>query len=204
MLCFLLLLAVPTGFAQDDALALLRRISQKYEAYPAFEVSFDYQMRLAGADLSESIQGKATVQQNNYLLDLGDVKIYANGEATWTYQVEINEVTITPPAQNDALDFQDLLSLYKKDYKARILPLTPDGAWTTIELVPQNINQALFKIQVRVHSTQDTIQQLRLFYKDGTRYTYVLQKLNKLPKQSPSTFVFPRKKYPQAEIIDLR
>ena len=192
-------------YAQSkDATALLKRVSSNYERLEAFEVNFSYEIEVTAADVLEKIEGKAVIQKDNYILDLDVVKIYCDGISMWTYQQEINEVTITKPTVGDELSFENLFKLYGDDYKARILPLTPDKAWKTIELAPKDVSKEIFKIQIRVNSSSETIERLRLFYKDGTRYTYTLTLYKPIPSQNKSAFAFPKAQYPSASIIDLR
>lgn len=74
---------------------LLGRVSKKYTSMPAIQLRFSYELKQAGLDFSDQIHGEALLQRQMYRIDLGDQRILCDGQSTWTYIPELQEVTIT-------------------------------------------------------------------------------------------------------------
>jgi len=71
-----------------------------------------------------------------------------------------------------------------------------------IELTPTDKTKPFFKILLYVNN--NTIVSTKLFEKTGNRYTYSTSSLVPNGNIPDATFVFDAKKFPGAEVVDLR
>ena len=71
-----------------------------------------------------------------------------------------------------------------------------------IELTPTDKTKPFFKILLYVNN--NTIVSTKLFEKTGNRYTYSTSGLVTNGNIPDATFVFDAKKFPGAEVVDLR
>ena len=64
--------------------------------------------------------------------------------------------------------------------------------------------KTLFKVLLYVDKASSTITGAKLFEKAGNRYNYSVSNLNGKANIADAQFVFDAKKYPGAEVVDLR
>ena len=190
------ILRVYTQSSQD----LLEQIAEKYQAMEAFSVQFTYEMHHPQLNITDSFTGKAFVQDTMYVLDLQTQQILSNGEALWTYIQESQEVTITSIDEESELNIQNLLNMYKGNFDSRLL--SEEGISRRIELVSKQKDSPLFKAQLLVDTEDMLLQEAKLFYKDGSRFTYTMYDL-KIEKAQPKSY-FSFQVTEQQTVIDLR
>ena len=189
---------------QAPVVALLERASREYLSAEAFRVDFSYETSFSSDDIIDVWEGTAIIQQNMYHIDMRSTEIYVDGETQWTYLKKENEVMIQGVERGDFADLRSFFDLYIYDdkYLYKLLPLTPDKKWKTIELTPKEADKDLFKIQLRL--VEEKIRRVRIYYKDGTRHTYTFQNFRILRLSEAVRFRFPMAKYPDVEVVDLR
>jgi outer membrane lipoprotein carrier protein len=73
-----------------------------------------------------------------------------------------------------------------------------------VELTPIDKSKPFFKVLVFIDKANSTIVSTKLFEKSGNRVTYNLSNLNGNAKFTDAQFVFDAKKFPGAEVVDLR
>ena len=203
ILFLFLFLCLRFSYAQQkDPHQLLKQVSKKYRSMPALLLRFSYAIHQAGLDFSDQVQGSALIQQDMYKIDIGDQRIGCDGSSTWTYIPELNEVTITKTSPENSLNLDILFNLYQEKYNYR--SLGTQGTRSTIELTPKDKEEELFKIQVHMNTSSVHLEQVKLFYKDGSRYTYVIKGIEEQPLQPEASFRFQSERGQQVEVIDLR
>ncbi|MNY31835.1 lipoprotein chaperone [compost metagenome] len=72
-----------------------------------------------------------------------------------------------------------------------------------IDLVPV-VTKQFSKIELSVDKKQKQLKQIKIFDKNGNRYTYKVKTFVQNPKVDDAFFAFDKKKYPGVEVVDLR
>ncbi|MEN7550174.1 outer membrane lipoprotein carrier protein LolA [Rapidithrix thailandica] len=198
-------------FAQNtkdpQALKVLDAMSAKYKQIPAFTAQFKYQLENTATKQKESMEGKITVKDNQYHLDMGDQEIFNNQKTVWTYIKSINEVTITEYEPDpEEVNITDLHSIYKDGYKYRLNgnEKVNNKDCSIVELHPEDRNLSFFQITLYISKSDNTIQQWKIFEKNGRSYEFLVKNFTSNVSVSDSDFVFNKSKYPGVEEIDLR
>ncbi|HNG88607.1 MAG TPA: outer-membrane lipoprotein carrier protein LolA, partial [Saprospiraceae bacterium] len=75
---------------------------------------------------------------------------------------------------------------------------------TQIEFKPKDKKSEYSKLRIAIDEKAGTIQSVKAFGKDGSRYTFAITRLSPNKKFSADYFTFDSKKYPGVKVEDLR
>ena len=83
---------------------------------------------------------------------------------------------------------------------------TTDGkkVLTQIEFKPKDKKSDYSKLRVTLDEKLGTIEEVKAFAKDGSRYAFTINKLTPNKKFAAAYFTFDTKKYPGVRVEDLR
>ncbi len=200
----------PAEKSDPEAKKILDKIRKKYEGYKTLEAAFALTIEVPGQP-TEVQKGTVGQEGVKFRLDMDQQVIVSDGQATWLYQKKNNEVQINnaEPAGSDNgfLTPKDLLNRYQKgDYLYSVVDKVTAGGkrLTQIEFKPKSKKSEYSKLRISIDEKAGTIQSIKAFAKDGSRYTFAISRL--LPNQTFSAdyFAFDAKKYPGVKVEDLR
>jgi len=210
------ILSAQTGKApaeQNDPAAkkILDKIRKKYEGYKSLEASFALIIELPGQ--KQEVQ-KGTIAQDGdtkFRLEMNEQVIISDGKTTWVYLKKNNEVQINDAdpkdLENGFLTPKDLLKRYQKgDYLYALTDKTTEGGklLSHIEFKPKEKNSEYSKLRISIDEKASSIQSVKAFGKDGSRYTFAISKLTPNKQFAADHFTFDVKKYPGVKVEDLR
>ncbi len=196
--------------SDPEAKKVLDKIRKKYDAYKTIEAAFTLTIEVTGQNTEVQ---KGTIAQSGdqmFRLEMDDQVIVSDGKTTWVYQKKNNEVQINdaePGGQSEFMTPKELLRRYQKgDYLYAITEKTTVGGklLTHIEFKPVNRNSEYFKLRVSVDEKALTIESIKAFSKDGSRYTFKITRLSPNKVYAADYFTLDPKKYPGARVEDLR
>lgn len=193
-----------TAFAQYDpaALKILDAMSSKYKSAPAFSANFKQNLKNPTAGLDESIEGKIAVKKDKYLLEVSGQFVYNNGVDVYTYNPEINEVTIAAYDRGEEeISLNNIYDIYKTGFKYGIYEVV-QGV-TYIDLDPEDrSDKSYFKIRMEIDG-QDKLQAFSVFEPSGNVYRYIISEFQERGDLTDDSFVFDiRKHTDDPEVID--
>ncbi len=201
------LLASATASAQNDpaALSVLDRFSSAALSAPSVTIDFDFVISDLTDDSETTDGGRIVLSNDRYRLGMDDYIVWFNGETSWNYLVNEEEVTITKPGEDDVSFLtrpSSIFSMYKNGFKTRLVDETAQ-AWV-IDLYPEEPDTDL--IRVRLTILKNSLNPASIEYKNrsGITYTVKVKSYDLKKKYDPSFFSFVRSEYKNAEIIDLR
>ncbi len=218
LLVSFLLLGVLTAGAQTtaapeksdpEARKILDRIRKKYDGYKTLEATFTLTIEVT-AQPKEIQNGSVGQQGNKFRLDMDQQIIVSDGKTTWVYLKKNKEIQINDTDPNDANGFltpKDLLRRYEKgDYLFAITDKIAEKGrvLTQIEFKPKDKNSEYFKIRVSIDEKAGTIESIKAFAKDGSRYTFQVTRLSPNKTFSSDYFQLDPAKYPGTHVEDLR
>lgn len=195
------------------AKAVLDAASAKFKTFNSFKATFTYiHTNAAVPEMNEEWKGSVTAKGSNYYLwtDMGMERFF-NGELTWIYFSDDEEVTIYAEDEDEeSLDVSKMVDMYKSGHKyvhvgeekingvlCDIIDLEPD-------LTPEERKTSqVFKIRVHIERSSKILRQWKVFEKNGNRYTTVIDKFTVNPIVSSSTFTFDVSKHPGVTVTDL-
>ncbi len=191
--------------SDKEAFSILDRFSARARNAPSVSMKFDMITVNQAEGTTARVSGSAIINHDKYRLDLKDNIIWFNGEQSWNYLPNENEVTISRPDKKDD-SFQShpsaLFSMYRKGYKTRLLEDNQDSY--LIDLYPEDINSDHIRIRLSLTKPALDLKSLEYKYKNGITVTLDINSFDLKQKPDPSAFVFSPGKYSGVEIVDLR
>lgn len=202
------LLTLPV-FAQKQAQAklMLDKTAAAFEKAGGVEAGFSVQAFNKGNSLGTA-SGVIKLKGDKFLLKTAETISWFDGKTQWSYLAGNDEVNISTPteAELQGMNPYALLYLYKKgfDYKLGTVNRFRDKPVSEIILTAMDKKQDLSRIVLYV--TKDTYQPVYIAVeqRDGSRSEITITGYQTGLKLDDSVFVFDKKQYPTAEVIDLR
>jgi len=195
------------SFAQDDPSAgkLLDRLSQKYRSFASYEANITQRLSNTTEGLNESMAGSLTVKGNQYLLSFGPQEVANDGMKVYVYLKELDEVTIDYYyEENNNFSIASIAYFDKDHYTYRGVGNTQVNgvSCALIDLVPKEQHAQFFRIQMAI-SDDALLQQVQMWDRSGTSYTYTFSNIKTNLQISDKLFQFNEKTHPGATITDL-
>ena len=195
-----------------DSKAILDEMRAKYTAYKSIEVDFTLTIDIPEQD-PEIQNGTISQRGDAYNMALETQRIISDGTTLWYHVITNNEVQINTVDPEEEEDEDDMLSPknFLKFYDSENFICAPvingveDGVnvrW--IELKPTDADAEYFKMRLSLDARKPELREIKAFSRDGSRYTFKLNKLisNKIFKDSH--FTFDASKFPGIRMEDLR
>ena len=208
LLLFAATLALPAAAQQDPkAGKILDQMSAKYQALKAFQANFTQTLENPSAKVKQNINGDITVSGQKFRLKISGQEVINDGKTTWTYLKNENEVNISdsdPDAQE--MSPSQIYTMYKKGYKYTYVQQVTEGGepLDVIELVPENRQNDLFKVRLKVRKKDASVKSWQMFKKNGNQYTFFIKNFKPNPPTDAATFAFDKAKYKGVKVVDLR
>ncbi|MDR2980013.1 MAG: outer membrane lipoprotein carrier protein LolA [Bacteroidales bacterium] len=202
----LITLSIQAQHLYSDANAILDKLSIQYKEYPSVGIQFTMRIE-ENKQITGKTNGEVLIKENMYKMTIPGQQIYCDGEMIWTYQKEVNEISIFEYDETDETMINPikLLNNWKKNYTAKFIreETVNNRKLTLIDVTPIK-QQSYFKIRIFVDEAKNEIVGFTLYEKDNSIYLYNFDKT--ITTQTPKKMDFQLKTadYPGAEINDMR
>jgi Outer membrane lipoprotein-sorting protein len=203
------------AYSQDDAKSkeILAKVTSTNNSYKTIKV--EYKLTTSSMQNGEmhTENGLLLMKGDKYHLTLTNSDITFDGKSIYTYLKEANEINITKPEPSkvDKGDFffsnpRDIFKGYNKNFKSTFIKETNVNGTICYELDLYPIDLKTKYLRIRMHIKKSTYQiaDVKLFFKDGTQYFIEFSNFVVNSELSDKEFVFDEKKYPKAEVNDMR
>ena len=213
---FLLVITSYTLFAQSKSLGtndpsakkILDAVSSKFKSFKSVQAKFSLKIENASGKALGNKTGTVFMKGSKYHISVTGQEIFSDGNNVSTFDKAANEITITKidPSANSLTPQKLFTNFYDKDFLYKLNGETTVGGKKIqeLELTPIDKSKPFFKVLVYVDKASQTISSTKVFEKAGNKYTYSVASMNTATPVSDTQFVFDAKKYPGAEVVDLR
>ncbi len=201
-------------YAQEDtkAKAILDELSKKTKAHKTIYAEFEFSLENEAEKVSETQKGFIYSKGEKYYLSLGGQEIICDGKTIWTYMKDAKEVQISDvPAEGesteDYIDPNKIFTIYETGFNYKhIKTLEKNGkTYELINLYPKKpAEKPYHTVRLSIDKTEMIINKIMIKGKDGSTYTYSINKFEADKTMDDSKFVFDTTKHPDVEVIDLR
>jgi len=207
------------GFGQSTMLSkkdndpkakqILDKLKKQYDSYKTMEVSFELDLELVGRP-SEKQTGVFIQDGKKFQIKMQDQEIYTDAKSVWLYQKRNKEVQISDFDENETNEImspKQMMNLYNRgDFIYAILEERKSGGafLADIEFKPINKNSDYTKMRLTVNKNANKMVSLRVFSRDGSKYTLKITNLKYNKKYEPAMFSFNPKAVTGIHIEDLR
>ena len=195
--------------SDPQAMDILSKISKRYKEKTAHKIDFSLEIELP-AQGKETQKGMLLQQGENFSLDMDGRTIISDGETVWMYMADLNEVQINDADFDDEGEFttpSDIFDLHNSgDYVFAVSnQFEEEGvAITQIEGKPLDEESDYSKMRLTVINKGLGVKRLKIFSKDGSRFTMNILKHNDGWSPPVGTFSFDASKYEGVHVEDLR
>ncbi len=190
--------------AQTDkkAESILNEVSSTTKSYKTIRIEFTYKMENVSQKINDSYKGVLVSKGNKYKLTVSGQEVICDGKTVWTFLKDVNEVQINNlSVSEESINPSNLLSTYTKNFKSKLVKETPQQQ--IIELTPiqkKNFN----KVKVTIDKAKKMINTLAIYDKNGSVYSYIVNKMEVNQNFYDSMFTFRSADHPGVEEIDMR
>ncbi|MBK9734185.1 MAG: outer membrane lipoprotein carrier protein LolA [Saprospiraceae bacterium] len=188
---------------------ILDRLKKQYDGYKSMEVKFEMELELPNQ--KKEIQLGTVIQDGKkYTIKMADQEIYSDGKTVWIYLKKNKEVQISNIDEletSDVLSPKQMMRLYEKgEFIYTIVEERIEGQkkLVDIEFKPVSKKSEYTKMRLTVDKKSNNMISLRVFSRDGSRYTLKVSDIISNKKYEPGIFVFNPKTVPDIHIEDLR
>ena len=194
------------------AKAILDKMKTRYQGYATLGADFTLLIDLPGEELVTQ-RGALKQQGDKFRLDLDQQAIISNGETVWLYlknnqEVQINDAEFDEEAAEGFMGPQDLLKIYERgDMEYALVNEQPQNGRVVqqIEFKPLEREDAEYsKLRLTVDKRTLDIVDIMAFAKDGSRYTFQLNKLYPDAAYTSGDFEWQTSECPDCYVEDLR
>lgn len=199
MLC----LALPLAAQQSEAKEVLDRAAEAFRKGGGVRLAFS--VRAPEGNSNGTIRLKGA----KFRLDTEGMTTWFDGRTQWSYLASSDEVNISEPTPEEleSINPYAWLSLYNHDYKLKLSQTGNASDQTTYKVVMTATRRDQDMQCIIVYIEKGTFRPLKLSMVQRGSKEAVVVLINSYragEKYDDSLFVFNKKDYPTAEIVDLR
>ncbi len=218
-------LILPTK-AQDahdpEAKKILEKISTTTQGYNSLRASFVWTLENKAEKTKDSKNGSMFIKGGKYKLILQGTEIFSDGNSTWTYSKDANEITISSVEEDEESIVSNpakIFDLYKSGFKYALkgeaevqAKVKVDGKETTakkncyvIDLYPENPKGKEFHtVQLLVEKSSTQIVCIDIKFKNGSDQLIEILDYKPNVTMPDNLFIYQESKYPGVEVNDMR
>lgn len=197
------------GDVDPAAKAVLEKLRTKYDSYKTLEVVFQIEIEIP-EEPKEVQSGTLQQEGEKYRLTLDGQTIVSDNETLWYYLEHRKEVQINDVEESeggDVMSPKDLMRIYEsEDYVYFLTNEFSEGGKIVqqIEFKPLDQDSEYSKLRLTIDKKANMIERIKAFSKDGSRYTFKLNKIMPNKTFAASLFEFKKSECPDCEFVDLK
>lgn len=195
------------GTKDPKAQEILKGVSTKYKSMKSLSAAFKLTTQDQKSKTTDTQTGNLLVRGEKYKLTLKGQEVIADGITIWTYLKESNEVQVNDASEkSEGISPTTIFTIYEKGFSTKYIGDKKEGTKTyqQIELIPDDSKKGFFKIQLFIDKQDKIISSAKIFNKNGTNITYVIEQFKMNPDAPDAVFTFDKLKHPGVEVVDLR
>lgn len=205
LFCVTLLLANIQMAQAQNGTAALDKVVEKFRRSGDLSAAFTLTVYNALNEPVDKQSGTIKLSGDKFYWTTPAMTVWYNGQLQWAYVKATEEVNLTEPtpAEIASINPYTLITTYKQNFNVKALKAKNSQQRVT-ELTPKKKGTQIDRVVLTVNASTWTPQSFQIYYSDRTHSTIVLSRLATGQNFPDATFVFNKKQYPKAEVIDLR
>ncbi len=153
----------------------------------------------------QKMTGTLKASGKKFALQTSSSSTWYDGKNMWTYNANNSETTLMIPTAQEVGEANPLsiVNSYSTSFTAAFAKTQAKGC-KTIVLTPKSKKSGYKSVHVTIPDGSSFPSKLVVIPTSGQKVTVSVSQVKTGVKLPESTFVYPKSKYPKAEIIDLR
>jgi outer membrane lipoprotein-sorting protein len=198
-----------SAIAQKDAKAkeLLDKSATALAQAGGISAYFTLNIKDAMSRTSQAFDGTILMKGNKFKIETPDQDIYFDGKTQWIYRKSYEEVSVTQPADGEIqmLNPKSIFAACRENGKYKYAGTKTDIKMRQVqEITVFPPTGEITQITVQVNTADSFPVMFHILYKNRIENIVHINKYQTKQNFTDSQFVFNGKRYPGAEIIDLR
>ncbi len=196
--------------SDPKAKKILDGLKKEYNSYKSLEVSFELEIESPGNE-KDTQKGKLIKSGKKFMASLTEQDVYCDGKTVWLHLKSNKEVQINnyEEGKSDQMMMSptEMIKIYEGGKYAYAITgnAIEDGKNVTlIEFKPLDKKSEYSKMRLSIDTKNNKAISMKIFSKDGSRYTLLVKNILPNKAYSADVFVFNAKKNPGVRIEDLR
>lgn len=205
LFCATLLLANAQVAQAQNGTAALDRVVEKIRRSGDLSAAFTLTVYNVLNEPVDKQSGTIKLSGDKFYWTTPAMTVWYNGQLQWAYVKASEEVNLTEPtpAEIASINPYTLITTYKQNFNVKALK-AKNSQQRVAELTPKKKGTQIDRVVLTVNASNWMPQSFQIYYSDRTHSTIALSRLVTGQNFSDATFVFDKKQYPKAEVIDLR
>ena len=153
----------------------------------------------------QKMTGTLKASGRKFALQTSTASTWYDGKNMWTYNAGSNETTLMVPTPQEVAEANPLsiVNSYASTFTAAFAKSQAKGS-KTIVLTPKSKKSGYKSVHVTIPSGASFPSKLVVIPSSGQKITVLISQVKTGQKLAESSFIYPKTKYPKAEIVDLR
>ncbi len=195
--------------SDPEATLILDEVKSRFEQYNTASYQFNIDIEVPG-EAMQSPEGNLVQKGEKFVFTFGDQVIYNDSETIWIHDTSINVVQIYDAdfgAEGSFISPTELLEIYNSDdYTYAIVNEWYEGqtGYKHIDFKPLDNDSEFFKVRLELKGKNNDINSVKVFAKDGSRYTLRIKDIVANKNIEDDFFVFNASNYDNIQIENLR
>lgn len=192
----------------EEAVALLDKTSNLYKQSTGTEMSLKISIDDAQTGQKTSVNGNLKTRDKRFVLTTSFATMNFDGKNLYIYQPDVNEITISSPAESEISDMDptQIMSMYSEGYQIPKPEYTTENGKKVaiVSLYPEDKAEDFHRLSLKIDMSNYCPLQITTYGKNGMTNTIDILKIDTNKNFSEKELIFDLKKYPKAQIIDIR
>lgn len=189
-----------------QAKAILDKVSTKFKSIASLHAKFTQNTESPGGKTTTK-NGEVYLKGGKFRIQFPDQTIFCDQQATWTYLKEENEVQINDyEASQEDITPSNIFNIYDSDffYLKAENEVINGVICNVIDMTPKDKSRTYFKIRLWIDSKTYIAKKVKIFDKNGYKYTYSITSVNTSIQLTDAFFKFNKAEYPGVTVEDQR
>lgn len=198
LLLGLLLLLPATQAKAVSASEALEKAKAKISS--ASTLSANFSMNIDG----KTVSGKIYQKGKKFAITSNVTSNWFNGTDLYTYLGDKNETTVFKPSASELAEVNPLMYIQSASNYKVMSSKTQKAGIMTVVLMPQKTGSGIKSVTIELDSKSYLPKTIKILPSSGAAITVSISGVSLNGSLVDSTFDYPKSKYPNAKVIDMR
>lgn len=183
----------------ESADKLIDNVAKKLNSAKSLQVHFILSSN------GKSVKGQMLIAGNKFYVETPQIAAWHNGKLQWVLNKSDNEVNLSEPDPVEIRQINPLSVI--SDFKSNFTPSfakSTSPAKSVVTLSPKSSASEISSATLTVNKANSMPESVKLSMKNGQTITINITSIKTGNKINDNVFKFDKKKYPAAQLIDLR
>ena len=187
-----------------EAIEIIKPVSEAIINNSGIEADFTFKLVDRQTEAETLDSGKMVLKGDKYILSIMGTRTIFNGTTQWVHLLDEEEVTISTPLPDDAMELTPYtaFNMYKKGFRFKIIEQANNIA--TIDMFPENKDLPYFKLRIVLDTKDKKYKQIVASGRDGSDIYIDIKAYKTNLNLRDEMFVFNESKYLDVDVIDMR